>query len=41
MDKVHKATPPRKKDPEHEWDNAYAPLAEEYGNTLRDSIKLL
>jgi hypothetical protein len=31
----------RKPDIEDEWDKAYAPASEEYGNTLRDSIKLL
>jgi len=41
MDKFVPGVIPRKKDPEDEWDNAYAPMAEEYSNTLRDSIKLL
>jgi predicted phage terminase large subunit-like protein len=41
LDKVWKATPPRKPDIEDEWDRAYASASEEYGNTLRDSIKLL
>jgi hypothetical protein len=41
LDKVWKAAPPRKPDIEDEWDKAYAPASEEYGNTLKDSIKLL
>jgi predicted phage terminase large subunit-like protein len=41
MDKFTPGVIPKKPDIEDEWDRAYRPMAEEYGNTLRDSIKLL
>jgi hypothetical protein len=41
MDKFVPGVIPKKPDIEDEWDRAYTPMAEEYGNTLRDSIKLL
>jgi hypothetical protein len=41
LDKVWKATPPRKPDVENDWDRAYRPASEEYGNSLRDSFKIL
>ena len=41
MDRFAPGVIPKPPNPEDEWDKAYAPMTDTYGDTLRDSIKLL
>jgi hypothetical protein len=41
MDRYVPGAIPKPKDVETAWDRAYRPASEEYGNSLRDSFKIL